>query len=241
MPNHIIICGSISVNDAKHDANPFNFINPCVRRAKALKSSVTMLFYPAGYERRVYSQKKEHDSVDNPKKDKNYFFKVMERASIDHKFSLAKIWSKDELTAKLQAMVKITTIDYFGHSNDKAMFLEYASIEAEKSRDFWQAADGVNVKPSQFEKGAVFASYGCNQGDPAGLCMALRKQWRIDTIGSYGKTDYEITGPFGGPTYPTSMNTYVKFPAPAVDKAGDVVIPMPRPLFLKYSKDQPPS
>src|SRR5262249_46353157 len=80
---HIIIAGGTSVNNATHDANPWNFLNPATRRAKALKTSVTLIMYTPSYERRVKDQKKEHSSVSNQTKDVQYFAKKMESVAKD--------------------------------------------------------------------------------------------------------------------------------------------------------------
>jgi hypothetical protein len=239
--NHIIIVGGTSVNNATHDANPWNFINPAIRRGKALKTSVSVILYTPSYERRVANQKKEHSSVENPKKDPQYFANKVESVAKDNKFTLYKITSAADLTAKLKTFTSIATIDYFGHSNPNAMFLEYSSLEDSVSKDYWQASDAPTIKPSQFTKSAVFASYGCNQGDAGALAEKLREVWRIRTIGSRGKTDFEITGPFGGPTFPTSAGGYVEYPAPAVDDKGQLVRPLPAANALTYSKTSPPS
>jgi hypothetical protein len=239
--NHIIIVGGTSVNNATHDANPWNFLNPGTRRAKALKTAVTMILYTPSYERRVTGQKKEHSSVTNPTKDVQYFVKKMESVAKDNKFTLVKIKSAAELTAQLKLLSDLETVDYFGHSNATDMFLEYSSLDDSVSKDYWGAKDAASIKPSQFAKAAVWASYGCNQGDVGGLAEKLRELWQVRTIGSRGKTDFEITGPFGGPTYPTSASGYVEYPAPAVDSKGALVYPLPAAKPLKYSKTDPPS
>jgi hypothetical protein len=240
--NHIIIVGGISVNDKNdHDKYPYNFINPAVRRAKALiaaKGSVQMIMYTPSYETRVKNQKEEHSIVENPKKDPEHFVKTVEAAAKKQGFTLHKIKSAAELTDKLKGFNDIATIDFFGHSNDKAMFLEYGSVTPEKSTDFWSKADAASIKPTQFTKSAVFASYGCYQGDPGGLAESLRESWRIRTIGSKDKTDFENTG--RGATFPKSKKGYYEYPAPAVDKKGDLVRPLPPAKQLTHSDSSPP-
>jgi hypothetical protein len=238
--NHIIIIGGTSVNNATHDGSPWNFINPAVQRAKALKASVFLILYTPSYERRVTGQKHEHSSVENPKKDPQYFANKVASVAKENHFTLYKITSAAELTKQLKSFANIETIDYFGHSNSEAMFLEYSSIEDARSKDYWTAADASGILPSQFTKGAVFATYGCNQGDAGGLAEKLRELWRIRTIGSRLKTDFEITGPYGGPTFPTSTGGYFEYPAPTVDSKGQLTYPLPAARPLTYSKTQPP-
>ena len=231
---HVIIIGGVSVNNTTHDGNPWNFINPAIRRAKALKTSVVLILYTPNYERRVANQKDEHRAVENPKKDPDYFAKKVESLAKEHGFTLHKIKSADELTAQLKAIDSIETIDFFGHSNIDSIFLEYSSIEDSVSKDTWKLADAKHVRPSQFADSAVFASYGCYQGDAGGLAEKLRDQWKIRTIGSRKTTNFEITGPFGGPTFPTSTGGYVEFAKPTPGK------PSPPAKPLTYSKTSPP-
>ncbi len=239
--NHLIIIGGVSVNDPTHDGSPWNFINPGIRRAKALKSSVAVIFYTPGYERRVNGQKNEHSSVTNPKKDKDYFAKTTESAARKHGATFHKIASAADLTKKIKSFQGIETIDFFGHSNAQSIFLEYSSITTGVSQDMWNVTNAAKIATSQFNSGAVFASYGCNQGDPGGLAEKLRETWQIKTIGSRGKTDFRITGPFGGPTFPTSAQGYVAYPAPTVNSSGQLVRPLPSAKSLTYSKTNPPS
>lgn len=238
---HIIIVGGVSVNNTTHDANPFNFINPGVRRAKALKTNVAVIIYTPGYELRVAGQKAEHKAVENPKKDKQYFFKVVQKAAADNGFTALEIRSAAGLTPLLLNYTGIATIDYFGHSDSKFAFLEYSSISNGASSDYWGEVEAAAVKPSRFAAGAVFASYGCNQGDSLGLAEKFRALWRVRTIGSRGKTNFDVTGPFGGPTFPTSRGGYVAYPAPVLDAKGQVVLPLPAVKTLTYSASSPPS
>src|SRR4051794_18931434 len=101
---HVIIIGGVSVNNTTHDANPWNFINPAFRRAKALKTSVILILYTPSYERRVAGQKKEHSSVENPKNDPLYFTNKVEAVSKENGFTLYKITTSAELTEKLKAI-----------------------------------------------------------------------------------------------------------------------------------------
>lgn len=212
---NVIIIGGVSVNDVSHDGNPFNFINPAVRLGKKFKTDVQLILYTPSYERRVTGQKKEHSSVTNPQKKLSYFKDVVSTAATQNKFTLTTITTAAGLTTALKAVPSIATLSYYGHSNVTDIFLEYSSITAAVSKDTWGESEAKKVPTTQFAAGATFASYGCNQGDPNGLCEQLRQLWKIPTVGSVGKTDFSNTGPFGGPMFPTSASGYVQYPAPS--------------------------
>lgn len=239
--SHIIIIGGTSVNNSTdHDNFPLNYINPAIRRGKAIGKSAIIIMFTPSYERRVENQKNEHTSVDNPTKNKQHFIKIAENAAKDNGFAFHKITQASELTKHLKAAAPIASIDYFGHSNVSAMFLEYSSVKDNESTETWSVADSGGLTPTDFTKTAVFASYGCYQGEAGGLADKLRETWRIRTIGSRGDTSYKKAGVHGGPTFPTSASGYVEYPAPAVDAKGKLVYPLPTAKVVTYSATQPP-
>ncbi|MCA0240768.1 MAG: hypothetical protein LCI02_07880 [Proteobacteria bacterium] len=225
----IIVIGGISVNDAGgHDKSPWNFINPGLRRAKALATSgqsVEVLFYAPSYERRARAQKTEADSVDNPQKNAQYFESVVKNAADKNGYTVTKISSSHDLTTRIAANTSIQSVEYFGHSNDHALFLEYSSVKPGTSTDSWGIVGASSIPNSNFTEDGYFASYGCNQGEKNGLMQHLRAIWNIRTIGAVGKTDYEAAGVFGGPTYPSAGDRYVEFPAPDAGSSPEAAKP----------------
>src|SRR5262249_23764670 len=109
------------------------------------------------------------------------------------------------------------------------------------STDYWGVKEAVNIKPSQFTKSAVFASYGCNQGDAGGLAEKLRALGRGPWTRGRATTAVGRTGRLRGPTTPPTAHQYVEYPAPSVNDKGGLVKPLPPARPLKYSKTDPPS
>lgn len=233
----VIIIGGISVNDpGGHDRFPYNFINPAARRAKKYKAKggdVLVIVFSPPYETRVEKQGKEHRSVTytqvddcslpfvsvswcpdfamTTKPDPRHFINVLKKAGLKDGYKVIEMRDKDGLTSTLQGLSLIASIDYFGHSDDKYMFLEYSSIVSRVSKVYWGEAEAKAVPATKFAPGASFVSFGCNQGDPGGLAEQLRGVWKLRTVGSNGKTDFEPIG--AGLEQPTSALGYLEYPA----------------------------
>src|SRR5205823_1689893 len=97
------------------------------------------------------------------------------------------IRSARELTEVLRATPRIASVHYFGHSAATQMFLKYSVSRPAEAEVVWGADEAKQVPRSQFLSDAVFASYGCSQGDPGGLADQIRKIWKIRTFGSRGR------------------------------------------------------
>jgi hypothetical protein len=234
--SYIIIAGGISVNDAQdHDRYPYNFINPAVAKAKALKAAginnVAIALFSPPYEERVSRQKIEHSTVkqtylpcsqslwpwgcrngtiSKPKNTRHFTDNASSSASTAGA-GFFEIRSADDLTSVLGKLVTINSIYYFGHSNSLAMFLEYSVAIAGKSNVMWTKDDAKLVAQTKFAVGAKFVSYGCNQGDSGGLCEQLsdKSVWGIRCIGSQGKTDFVPIGQ--NKPFPTSASGWVSY------------------------------
>lgn len=233
-PVRVVVIGGISVNDPNsHDDSPWNFINPGVRRARALakKSRVRIVFYGPSYERRVKNQRKEHRSVANLQKRPLYFQEVVANAAKGAGIEFVAIASAAELTAQLNALSNIASVDYFGHSNVDLIFLEYGSIKTSQATDTWGLVEALSVSPTHFTADATFSSYGCDQGEVNGLMDRLRQFWRVSTVGSRGATQYEECGAYGGPDFPKSSKAYVRYaPLPP-----GTTTPLPPPMELGFT------
>lgn len=231
---HIIIVGGISVNDpGNHDLYPYNFINPAARRAKDYKNDVVMLVYAPPYETRAMEQDKEHSTVTLTYRDScmlgiwdakdcpalfktkevnlRHFLDVAQGAGKRDGYPVIELRSAAALTAELTRLKPIASIDYFGHANDKFLFLQYSTGVAPGAAEVtWGAADAAKVPAANFEAGARFNSFGCNNGDPKGLSEQLRDLWGIEATGSLGRTDYVTIGQ--GATVPSSSGGYYLYP-----------------------------
>ncbi len=126
-------------------------------------------------------------------------------------FELITIKNASELTTELNKfkMGQITNMYYYGHSNRNKLFVEYSSIVPSVSSDDWEIKDAEKVKKEIFSPVAVFASYGCHQGEKKGFAEKIRDIWDITSVGSVGKTDY---GPIGrGISLPSSEGGYKEY------------------------------
>lgn len=231
---YIIVAGGISVNDpGRHDAFPYNFLNPAVAKAKQLRGrgDVIVAVFTPSYEERVKSQDKEHSTVkhttlpcsaawwewacnkgyiDAPR-DPQHFVRVGRKHAADAGATFKELRSAADLTGVLNAASSIDAVYYFGHSNKKDMFLEYSVSVPGSGTVTWGAAQAAGVSKSKFAGGAKFVSYGCNQGDAGGLAQQLSEtsRWGIRCIGSKGKTDFVPIGQ--GKPVPDSAGGWVAY------------------------------
>lgn len=234
--NTVVIIGGVAVNDPTHDAFPYNFMNPAMKKAKALANSgrrVTVAIYAPAYEERVRSQTKEHSTVQigsltcgdyaiwnpyriacnlnlaSPPKDTSHFLNVARTSATNSKASYVEIRCAEALTSLLSNTKDLAGVYYFGHSNAESMFLEYSVSIAGRGTVTWGAEQAKKVPKSNFATGAKFISYGCNQGDFNGLCRQLSSTsiWDIRCVGSRLKTDFVPIG--RGDAYPSSGGGWV--------------------------------
>jgi RHS repeat-associated protein len=208
----VVISGGVSVNDPNsHDRSAWNFLNAAARSAKALKEKyieagdkdtrVFVIMYTPSYERRAIFEKKQKD----------YYLNIMKKSAGKYGFELLTITSASELTSALNKFKnkQLSSVEYFGHSNIDALFLEYSSVRSGVSTDTWGVSEANKVNKDIFSPIAFFASYGCYQGEQTGLMEKLHQVWSIITKGSIGTTDYKPIGQ--GYTYPTSTGGYIEY------------------------------
>jgi len=170
-----LIVGGVSVNDpGGHDTFAFNFLNAVALRVKNLRNNgydgpINVIMYTPSYERRAIAEGKT----------KNYYLNIMKNSAKRNNFNLIAISSSDELTNYLNSQGKgqIEMLEYFGHSNSGAAFLEYSSIPGheEESTDSWGKSDVSKLKVSLFAKNAKVNLYGCYQGLKNGLADHFNK------------------------------------------------------------------
>ena len=234
--SYIIIAGGVSVNDPEdHDRFPYNFINPAVAKAKALKASgasdIMIAFYSPSYEERVKRQSKEHPMVDpsylpcsqawwewactkgfiSAPKDPGHFLRVANNSAAKAGATFKEIRSAADLTTVLLDAGTIDSLYYFGHSSQDNMFLEYSVSIASEGTVRWGKKEASSFHKTKFAAGAKFVSYGCNQGNPGGLVQQLSEKamWNIRCIGSVGRTDYLPIGQ--QKAFPASAGGWVSY------------------------------
>ena len=236
-----VIAGGVAVNDPKsngsHDRFPYNFLNPVAMKAKELikaGKSVSVAVYVPAYEARALKQVNEHATVtvgalpcsaapskweelkcdvgySDPPKDSQHFIKIIRNSVTSAGATYVPLRSGKELNQLFIKTKNIEGIYYFGHSNDKQMFLEYGVTVPMVGTETWGVPRAKHVPKTNLASGAKFVSYGCNQGDPGGLCESLSKSslWGIRCVGSIGKTNF---GPIGqGQPYPSTNGGWVAY------------------------------
>ena len=231
----LVVAGGTSVNDPNgHDQSAWNFLNSSARRAAELvriykqnprkykDAKVYLIMYTPSYERRAIAERRSPD----------YFLQIMQASAARDGWTLVTIRSKDELTYHFnKSKTKgVTSIDYFGHSSAEYFLLEYSSVTAAESTDYWGAEDARLVRKEIFSEEAtiqivngrqvrrttptaIFFSYGCYSGDPGALAEQLHGIWGIITKGSVGKTDFAKIG-VDGTYWPSTEGGWVTFPRP---------------------------
>ena len=100
--------------------------------------------------------------------------------------------SPGELTTKLaQFSGLIASVHYYGHSNKCCFLLDWGIDSRPGATRYWGSDNQVTtVPPRKFVNTAYFASYGCSQGEPAGLAQSIRKLWCIEAIGSVSRPSF---------------------------------------------------
>jgi hypothetical protein len=234
---HVFIAGGVSVNDAKHDKYPYNFLNPAVWRAiaykekgKVDKAQLLVLVYTPSYEARVKDQKVEHPTVTgNTGKDPAYFWGIVKASALKHGFKCQEIKSAKDLTKALQDLDLIGSVQYFGHANPQEMFLEYSLDGLGRGTVTWGADQAKEVKPSKFAPNAVFMTFGCYQGEKGGLAEAVRKTWKTRTVGSISFTHYDTIGK-NKPFPRSEKDDYLAFPPPTASDAAPKAVNVTKDL-----------
>lgn len=240
---HLIIVGGISVNDpGGHDTNPYNFMNPAGMWARKYKAadpgaSVVVIVFAPPYETRAFAQKKEDSRVTiatkcemeifgycmSESRNTRHFLDVMAKQASGIGFTVIEVRTRDELTDAIKRQTKVVTLDYFGHSNDKAMFPQYSTgVSPGRAEVMWDLSDARKVPGSIFAPNAKVRSFGCNQGDPGGLVEQMRDLWGVDAYGSEGQTQYAPIGK--GEPIPDSNNGYYKYPVGGVGSGSRVPV-----------------
>jgi RHS repeat-associated protein len=187
-----LVAGGVSVRDpGGHDRFSWNFLNAAALRAKDLKNRgvakpIHVVMYTPSYERRAQAEGKS----------KEHYVGIMQSSAKKHGYELHLVRSGDELTSFLSKTKpgQIERLEYFGHSNNARMFLEYSSIQSGVSTDSWGIDEAKKIAASRFASGAEFFSGGCHQGMPGGLAQQMSQRFKFEATGSTTKTDYAPIG-----------------------------------------------
>ena len=192
--NHVVVVGGCSVNEPNHDAYPTAFLEAGVSRIKQqpmqgrINQSVMIMFTPS-YTLRVLKQKVEHPEV-HPNGNPRHFWNFMVDCAGRNGFTLLEARSGGDVTRLLKQSAQIQLLDFFGHSNKKRWLLDFGKDGTDNSTEAFGREDLMQLANS-FTNDALFASFGCFQGQPIGLCHMAAYFLHIRAMGSTTRTDYE--------------------------------------------------
>ena len=193
---HVVLTGGPALRfmehgkDASHDFYWFNFVDASTIWLKQIKSTaapgdlVTWLVYRPSYVSR--SKELGMDLV----------------AQIAEKgrqlgVNLEFFETKDQLINYLNKgqnrdQVKISSFDYFGHSNKACFLFDYSNTIDTMSICYLHVIDLKHIHGGDFAKDAVCKSWGCHSGE------LYSKWWKdefdVAMIGAVGKTDFSHGG-----------------------------------------------
>lgn len=173
-----------------HDVYWFNFVDASVIRLGELKGQatpgeqVTWLIYRPAYESR--SQELGLDLIAD----------LRQKAK---KLGVTLVWfnTKDELIAYFnkglnRSKVKITNLDYFGHSNKACFLFDYSNAIDTMSIVWLHVKDLRYINDNIFAKGASCKSWGCHSGEE--YSQWWKSHFDVPMTGAIGKTDFAHGG-----------------------------------------------
>ena len=191
---HIIVSGGPALrhwefyrqSDDQHDKWWGNFIRSARMRVEQLRQEqgpdalITWLVYKPAYEKR--SSEDGRDLLDLIR-------------SVRDKYGLSLVWFKsvNDFVHYLNVghnrdTLKISGVEYFGHSNRHCWLFDYSSNVLGASKAYFHETDAKLINRSIFTRDPFVKSWGCHTGE------SMSKMWRSATKtrmqGAIGKTDY---------------------------------------------------
>jgi len=193
---HVVLTGGPALRfmehgkDASHDFYWFNFVDASTIWLKQIKSTaapgdlVTWLVYRPSYVSR--SSELGMDLIPQ----------IAQKAK---ELGVALYWfdTKEQLINYLNKgqdrdKIKITSFDYFGHSNKACFLFDYSNTIDTMSVAFLHVVDLKHIHGHDFAKDAVCKSWGCHSGE------LYSKWWKdefdVAMTGAIGKTDFSHGG-----------------------------------------------
>ena len=193
---HIVLTGGPALRfmehgkDASHDFYWFNFVDASTIWLKQIKSTaapgdlVTWLVY-----RPSYVSRSNELGMDL----------IPQIAGKAKELGVALYWfdTKEQLINYLNKgqdrdKIKITSFDYFGHSNKACFLFDYSNTIDTMSVAFLHVVDLKHIHGHDFAKDAVCKSWGCHSGE------LYSKWWKdefdVAMTGAIGKTDFSHGG-----------------------------------------------
>jgi len=191
---YIILCGAPSLEkwekfkNEPHDKYWGCFIRSSRTRIQQIQkilsgspgATITLLIYLDGYVTRSAQEKRDLVALVYTVRDK-------------YRINLVPIRNGRDVIAYLnhgqpRASVKIASLEYFGHSNQKCFMFDYSNQVASGSKSWLHEDDLAALKRNLFVRDSFVKSWGCHTGES----MSEKFWYATDTrmIGAIGRTDY---------------------------------------------------
>ncbi len=172
--------------DDQHDKWWGNFIRAARLRFEELRQEhgpdalITWLVYKPAYENR--SSEDGRDLLELIR-------------SVRMKYNISLVWfnSSTDFVHYLNAghdrkSVKISGIEYFGHSNKHCWLFDYSCVVLGASKAWFHEIDIKRVQRGIFTRDPFIKSWGCHTGES--MSRAWRSHTKTSMQGAIGKTDY---------------------------------------------------
>jgi len=190
---HVILSGgpalrkweNLRAPGTQHDRWWGNFIRPARIRIQELQAQnpnalITWLVY-----RRAFANRSLEDNRN--------LIELVE--SVRDKYHVRLVWidSGDDViryinSGQPRSRVKISSFDFFGHSNKYCFMFDYSGEIYGVSKAYLHQRDLHKINGGAFTKDAFCKSWGCHSGES--MTRVWRKSTGVAMIGAHGKTDY---------------------------------------------------
>jgi len=187
----IVISGGVSLSKWEnykpqpHDRWWMNFVRAARIRIQQVRSEdpeaqITWLVYKPAYLRRAPEEGKDLltliDSVRDAYRVRRIYFSQASELI-------------DYLNAgKNRETVKISDLEYFGHSNKACWMFDYSNYIDSASKVWFHEDDLPKLRPGIFAKDAYVKSWGCHSGES--MNAHFRRATGVPMWGAVGKTQY---------------------------------------------------
>lgn len=202
---HLIISGGVALRQwenlraepLRHDRWWGNFIRPARGRIQQLRKANPNADITWMVHRNSYITRGREDNRD--------LLDLIRSVQTAYNVNLVYFNTGDEVinyinNGKPRSRVKITSFDYYGHSNKFCFMFDYSNHIYGASKSWLHQVDLVRIKGSSFSRNAYCKSWGCHTGES--MSTVWRRSVGNTLVGAKGKTDYadplNIVLSFGG-------------------------------------------
>jgi hypothetical protein len=187
----IVISGGVSLSKWEnykpqpHDRWWMNFVRAARIRIQQVRSEdpeaqITWLVFKPAYLRRAPEEGKDLLSLIDSVRDAYRVRRVY--------FSQASELIDYLNAGKNREKVKISDLEYFGHSNKACWMFDYSNYIDSASKVWFHEDDLPKLRPGIFAKDAYVKSWGCHSGES--MNAHFRRATGVPMWGAVGKTQY---------------------------------------------------